>query len=223
MDRHITGVIHRATRAPIYPHRQLIKWSNDIAKDDGYCAACRPTPDGKPQGQYCMAPVYITRLGEWIGTYSENTGATRLTRAEMQRIAILQRKDECTIDEKMNWAMDGGNNTWGSIMRATYPSGSEWRDATDIQMIGAVFAGQWVEIVEHATFYTTLNGNKGMTPMSRIRTYQPHEWYDEYATQLVTAVTKDNVYYEEPRGLFRWPIYFGYREAWVFDRWLEPL
>lgn len=212
--------------APAYPRRKLITWAHPTAIADGYCAACRPKDDGTPQGQYSMAPVHIMEFKDgkwvWINTYSENTGSTRITNSEFQKIASLQIPDEKTVDQKMVWASDGGDDTWGQIIRATYP-GSDWRSATDIKMIAAVWAGQWVEVVERATFYTNLNGNKGMTPMSRIRTYQPHEWGEAYATQLVTAVTSENVYYERPKGYFHWPLWFGARQVWCFDRWLEAV
>lgn len=203
--------------------RQLIRWDNEIARIDGYCAACRPKEDGTPQGQYSMAPVHVTDLaGNWAGTYSENSLATRITNAEMLKIAALQTADTHSVSQKMNWAMDGGNNTWGQLMQATYNGGGDWQNATDIRMIAAVWAGQWVEVVERAEFITTLNDKREMTPMSRIRTYQPDEWHLPFATQLVTSVSDRNVYSEQPKGRFWWPIYFGNREAWVFDRWLEP-
>ncbi len=199
--------------------RQLIRWDHPVAIADAYCAACRPDDLGRAQGQYSMAPVHIPGTGN----YSENTNATPITNAEMRKIAALQIPDTYSVAQKMNWAMDGGNDTWGQIMRATYSGGNDWQNATNIRMIAAVWAGQWVEVVERAEFITTLNDKRETSKMSRIRTYQPDEWHLPFATQLVTSVTKENVYSEQPHGRFWWPIYFGNRAAWVFDRWLEPL
>ncbi len=201
--------------------RTLITWESDIAVNDGYCAACRPKDDGSPQGQFSMAPVHVTDLqGNWAGTYAENQIATRLTNSEMQKIMDMQTPDEKTIDQKANWAMFGGQNTWGAIMRASYPSGDRWREATDIRMIASVYAGQPVEVLERKVITTRFNGKAEVIPMWRIQTYPPSDWHLLGACQYVTAVTAKNTHYERPCGLFRMPIYFGNRLAWVFERWL---
>ncbi len=205
--------------------RQLITWENPIAWKYGYCAKCRPKPNGEPQGQYSHAPVHITdAAGQWVGTYSENTLATRITNQNMRRIAAQQAPDEYTVKSKMNYAMWGGQDTWGSIMRASYANGDDWMNAQDIRMIGAVWAGQWVEVLESKTMLTTLNGIREQSLMWRIKTYQPDEWGLPNAWQKVTSVNADNVHGEKPHGTFWFPIWLGAtRLSWVFDRWLEPI
>ena len=200
--------------------RQLITWESFIAIKDGYCSFCRPNDEGEAQAQYSMAPVYIPGTGN----FSENTNATPITNAQMLKIASLQfPNSQFTIDQQMNWAMDGGNNTWGQIMRASYLNGSLWRDATNIKMIAAVYAGETVEILEYRDILLRdFDGGIRMTPMARIRTFQPDEWGDEGSMQYVTAVTVNNKHGYSPKGMFRMPIYFGNREAWVFARWLKP-
>ena len=124
----------------------------------------------------------------------------------------------------MNYAMWGGQDTWGSIMRASYANGDDWMNAQDIRMIGAVWAGQWVEVLESKTMLTTLNGIREQSLMWRIKTYQPDEWGLPNAWQKVTSVNADNEHSEKPHGTFWFPVWLGVtRISWVFDRWLEPL
>jgi hypothetical protein len=202
--------------------RQLIRWDNPIAIADGYCASCRPI-DGEPIGQFTMCPMYITDLaGNWENTWSENQMATPLSNAEWLQISLLQTADEYTTSQKMNWLGWGGQNTWGAPIRATYPSGDKWMEATNIKLITAVYADQFVEIIGHQNLLINFNNKTEVVGLSQIRTYPPSEWDKPMATQFVTAVNANNEYQARPKGLVKLPIYFGNRLAWVFDRWLVP-
>jgi hypothetical protein len=201
---------------PNHTRRQLIRWDNPIAIQDGYSAQFRGNI-----GQFTMCPVYVTdQAGKWEGTWAENQMATPLTNDQMLQIAALQTADEFTVSQKMNWLMWGGTNTWGGPMKATYAKGSLWREATNIKMITAVYADEWVEVIGHQNLFVDFADKKEVVGLSEIKTYQPNEWTLPNATQKVTAVTDENVYQERPKGLVRLPIYFGNRRAWVFDRWL---
>jgi len=168
-----------------------------------------------------MAPVHVTDMsGFWAGTYAENQIATRLTNAEMLRISGLQTRDAYDIDQKMNWMMWGGRDTWGGVMRAAYQNGDRWREATNIRMIASVYAGQWVEIIGRANIKTRWDGQEQVIPMSEIKTYPPALWGRGNSMQVVTSVSADNVHSEQTKGIVRLPIYFGNRRAWVMDRWL---
>jgi len=170
-----------------------------------------------------MDPVYLTYLsGEWVGSWSHNNIATPLTNADLHRIASIQIPDAYSVDVKMNWLTDGGDGSWSAPLQAQWEqTRGTWHDAQNIKMIAAVYAGQWVEVLERTSFFIDFNGKKEVTPMSRIKAYNPDEWSLPFASQLVTEVDKDNVYGENPKGKVRLPIYFGSRVAWVMDRWLS--
>ena len=198
--------------------RTLIRWDNPIAVRDGYSATARGDADGNPQGQFSMAPVYVTdAAGAWVGSWSHNDNATKLTTTELHKIGALQIPDVASVDDKMRWALWHGDGEWGGVLAGKYDS--DWRNATDVRMIAAVYAGQVVEVIGHTIRTIVFGGHTETAGLSEIRTYQPHEWTPA-AVQLVTTVTKDNVYGENPRGKVRLPIYFGNRRAWVLDRWL---
>lgn len=207
----------------ISSRRRVIRWDNSIAIADGYSSFSKPDPNtGEPVGQFSYAPLFITEEdGTWEGTWSANQIATNLSNAQLLKIAELQIADEYTIDQKMNWLMDGGDGTWGAPIRATYDSSRNWRLATDIQMITAVYAGQCVETLEKKSFTVTFNGKTELIPMSRIRAFDSDLWKLPDASQLVSVVSNTNAYGERPKGLVKLPIYFGNRIAWIFDRWLE--
>jgi hypothetical protein len=119
----------------------------------------------------------------------------------------------------MNWLTKGGVGTWGNPIQAKYPKSDQWSLATDIKMIAAVYAGQPVEVIDHFSFTVNFNGKIESVPMSRIRTHPMSEWTRENCI-LVTAVNDQNQYYDRPQGYVRLPVWFGDRQAWVFDRWL---
>jgi hypothetical protein len=202
--------------------RKLIKWDNPIAIQDGYSVWSRMV-DGRLTGQFCMCPVYLTDAqGNWIGGWSANSSATTISHDEMLKISDLQKVDNFTIYQKMEWLMNGGTGEWGSPMKATWNQQSEtWKDAKDIKMIAAVYAGQWVQVIVKKNIKVTFNGSTSIIPMSQIKTFSPSEWNQPLASQLVTEVDRDNIPGENPKGVVRMPIYFGNRIAWIFDRWLE--
>lgn len=205
--------------------RQLIKWDNPIAIADGYSVWSRLV-NNQVTGQFGMCPVFITDLaGAWEHTWSSNALATSLTHDQYMQISRLQVPDaNNTVDDKMNWAAWGGTGKWGSVIKATWAEiGETWRDARGIQLLGTVYAGQLITVVERATLLIEFNGQTTWEPMVRIQAYDPEHWSDPFATQLVTTVNRFNEYGENPRGKVRMPIYFGRdRIGWMFERWLEP-
>jgi hypothetical protein len=221
MDKRITGILHRP---PASTRRTLIKWENPISIRDGYSVYARPDPiTGKPVGQFAFYTPYLidNTTGKWVGTWSANQAATILTLDQYLKIMSLQSYDSdgISLQQKVKWLTDGGNDTWGAPIRATYPDAASWALATNIKMIAAVYAGQPVEVVDHSSFTVLFNNKTETIPMSRIHTTPPAEWTRENM-MLVTAVNDSNVYYDRPQGLVRLPVWFGDRQAWLPDRWL---
>lgn len=204
------------------PQRQVIRWDNPISIADGYSVWAKLI-NGEPGGQFAFAPICITNATlDWIGTWSANQIATRLTNAQFLDISNHQRPDpQYTLKQKMNWAANGGDGNWGSPIRATYVDSAHWYAASEIQMITAIYADQWVEILNEYTFTLPFNGSRAPIEMYEIKTYQPDEWDHPLAFQEVTAVDAGNEFNYPPVGRVRLPIYFGAdRRAFVFKRWL---
>ena len=209
----------RITIERISPNvRTFIRWDNPIAIADGYCADARRV-DGELVGQFSMCPIYVTDSNNvWAGTWAENQIATRLTPLELQKIAALQEADNFTVDQKMNWLTASAvPNGWGSPINTR---GEDWEVATDIKMIASCYAGQPVTLTgETMERVITLNGRTNKETLHRIKTYSPAEW-SRANCQIVTAVSKDNVYTEQTRGKIILPVYFKNRRAWALGRWL---
>jgi hypothetical protein len=205
--------------------RTLIKWDNPIAIRDGYSSA-RPDPaTGLPIGQFCMCPLYITdQAGNWVKYWAENSLATRLTPADLQRIAALQVPDivngtAYSVKQKMAWLCAAGSSDgWGSPINTR---GEDYTVATDIKMITAVYAGQSVELTGETMYrMTDLQGNMIYEKLWRVKTFPPSQW-TRANSMLVTAVSKTNNYTENTKGKIFLPVWFGSdRIAWVLNRWL---
>ena len=196
----------------------LIHWDNPTAIRDGYCTDARRV-NGELIGQFCMAPIYVTDMADvWEGTWAENTMATRLTQNELHKIAALQEADEYTVNQKMGWLCAGiQSDGWGSPINT---KGEDWQTATDIKMITACYAGQPVTLTgETLIRRITLSGNTNMEKLHRVKTYPPAVW-TRANSQIVTAVSRNNVYTENTKGKIVLPMWFGDRKAFVLDRWL---
>jgi hypothetical protein len=208
------------------PRRKVILWDNPIAIADGYSVWSKPDPNtGEPIGQFAFAPIRVTDLNlQWTGTWSANSNIVRLTNEQMVFISTKQPIDGNTIKQKMNWVMDGGDGSWGAPIRASYTDSSHWMNATDIQMISAVYAGQWVEVLETRNFTINFNGKiETNVPMCLIKSYDPSQWNNPLAFQDVTAVDKGNEFNYPPVGRVKLPIWFGSDKlGWILQRWLEP-
>ena len=200
--------------------RTLIRWDNPIALADGYGAPNRLNPaTGLPIGQFAMCPLYITdQARTWVKSWAENSLATRLTPAELQKIASLQVPDTYTVKQKMGWLTAASDaQGWGSPINTR---GEDYTVATDIRMITAVYAGQPVELTgEQMTRSVEINGHTNFELLHRVKAFSPGQWTRANA-QLVTAVSRDNVYTEMTKGKIYLPLYYGDRQAWVLNRWL---
>jgi hypothetical protein len=202
----------------------LIRWDNQIALDDGYGTPNRLGADGKLVGQFCMSPVYVTdTLGNWAGTWAENTLGTKLTPAELLKIASLQIEDVVngvrhTVKSKMGWACAASiDSGWGSPINT---KGQDYDVATDIKMIPTCYAGQPVTLTgETMDRKITLNQRTNIERLYEVKTYQPHEWTRSNC-QTVTAVSASNVYTENTKGIIKLPVYAGNRRMWILERWI---
>jgi hypothetical protein len=201
--------------------RTLIRWDNPIAISDGYCTDARRV-NGELIGQFSMAPLYITHPdGEWVKSWAENSLATRLTPADLLKIASMQIADTYSVEQKMGWLCAASlSNGWGSPINT---KGEDYTVATDIRMITAVYAGQPVELTgESMTRTFDLNGNIKQELLWRVSARPPAAW-TRANCQTVTAVSKNNVYTTNTKGHIVLPLYYGDRKAYVLDRWLVPL
>lgn len=221
MDRHITGVLRRASAPPASQlYRTLIKWSSSIAIRDGYGTPNRLNPStGQPVGQFAMCPVYLTHPdGTWVKSWAENSLATILTPTDLQRIAAMQVPDTYTVKQKMAWLCAASAvNGWGSPINTL---GQDYDVATSVRMITAVYAGQPVELTGEKMVRTIeINGNSNFELLHRVKVYNPSQW-TRANCQLVTAVSAQNNYTEFTKGRIVLPVYFGDRPAYVMERWL---
>lgn len=208
--------------------RQLKRWGQDqIMIDDTYSVYKRPI-NGNIVGQFQVIQLWmLDENGEWVGDWSANQTASDITNAEMLRIADLQIPDEYSLDAKMNTLMLGGNGRWGCPMRANYPSGSQWRTATNIQQISGVYGGQTIEVLERRTFQNVpWQGQvESSVPMSRIRVFTDSDWGKTHATHpelvhIVTVADNQDNYGERFKGIVYLPLITKTQSCWVFDRWL---
>lgn len=189
------------------PHRTVRKWGAAGMVADTYSATVR-TINGQPVGQFGLVQVYQLVNGVYIGDMSANTTFCNISHSEMLAIADLQTADEYSVDTKMNWLTNGGSGAWGCPMSCT----GDWQTATDGKLIGAVYAGQPLEVLEQRTFTNVRwNGKiEAEVPMSRIK---------PGTLQKVTVVDQADRYGEKPKGIVWLPLKFR-GEAWIFDRWL---
>lgn len=214
--------------------RRLKKWGQ-FREGDSYSVYERLVDrddDGEVDdtiGQFSLIQLYmLDEDGEWIGGWSANQEAANLSNSDMLKIAALQVPDEFSLDAKMNTLMFGGSDKWGCPMRATYSSGANWRNATNIKQISAAYAGQLVEILETRTFYNVpwQDRVEASVPMSRIKVFTPADWGKTHFTNpeivhIVTVVDDNDIYGERLKGIVYLPLITKTQSCWVFDRWLE--
>ena len=198
--------------------RFVKKWELPEMQADSYSATVRTalnpqTGQWEPVGQFgLVSVVQFDAAGNWIGDMSANSTFCNISTLELLYIASLQTADTFTVDQKMNWLLWGGEGTWGAPMRGTWLKGQTWRDAKNVKMIGAVYAGQPVTLTgEQRVFRLPWNGKTEDVPMSRIKTG---------TLQKVTVVDRANRYGEEPKGVIWLPLKFRTNSVWIFDRWL---
>lgn len=212
--------------------RTLKRWAQDaIMTQDSYDVNQRlvydpATGQWKVQGQFSGLDVYqINADGIYIGDMSQNGTWVSLSNADIHKIAALQVADAFTVKQKMEWLLKD-NMEWGSVMRCNLFGA--WEQAQNIQMIGAVWAGQKVEVLEQRTFPDVLfEGVRANVPMSRIRTFNRQtDWektrdtlLEECIVQKCTAVSDTNGVIE-PKGIIYLPLITRTASVWVFDRWL---
>lgn len=163
--------------------------------------------------------------GQYIGDMSANNVGPTLNHSDMQKIAALQIEDEYSIDAKMEWCTFGGQDRWGGVMRI--PGGGNWSTAPVVRMVGCVWAGNIVEVLEQRTFHNVLyNSVRGDVNMSRIRTFNPlTDWGKTFATDphiihSVMAVGRDDIEHK-PKGNIYLPLLFRYPSVWIFDNLLK--
>ena len=164
-------------------------------------------------GQFgLVSVVQFDAAGNWIGDMSANTTFCNISTLELLYIASLQKPVQYTLDQIMGWLMWGGEDTWGAPMRGAWLKGQTWRDAKNVKMIGAVYAGQPVTLTgEQRVFRLPWNGKTEDVPMSRIKTG---------TLQKVTVVDRANRYGEEPKGVIWLPLKFRTNSVWIPNRWL---
>ena len=188
--------------------RIVKKWELPEMQADSYDAKLRGDV-----GQFgLVSVVQFDAAGNWIGDMSANTTFCNISTLELLYIASLQKPVQYTLDQIMGWLMWGGEDTWGAPMRGAWLKGQTWRDAKNVKMIGAVYAGQPVTLTgEQRVFRLPWNGKTEDVPMSRIKTG---------TLQKVTVVDRANRYGEEPKGVIWLPLKFRTSSVWIFDRWL---
>ena len=188
--------------------RIVKQWELPEMQADSYDAKLRGDV-----GQFgLVSVVQFDAAGNWIGDMSANTTFCNISTLELLYIASLQKPVQYTLDQIMGWLMWGGEDTWGAPMRGAWLKGQTWRDAKNVKMIGAVYAGQPVTLTgEQRVFRLPWNGKTEDVPMSRIKTG---------TLQKVTVVDRANRYGEEPKGVIWLPLKFRTSSVWIFDRWL---
>lgn len=197
--------------------RQLRPWGDPVMFADTYSVFVR-TINGQPIGQFSMVvPYMLDKSGNWLGDWSANTLSMPITHDQIMQIASIQVADDYTVDQKMGWLNGGGDGKWGFPMKSSL----EWEIATDLRLIGAIWAGQWVEIIDHAVFTVNFNGKFETIPMSRIKTFDdwPNLSRKHPQVQEVTAVDKQDSPIL-PKGHIWMPVLLKGASNWVFDRWL---
>jgi hypothetical protein len=135
----------------------------------------------------------------------------------------MQIPDDYNVEQKMQWLTWSGVDSWGAPMRI--PGGGDWKTAPAVQMIGAVWAGNMVEVLERRSFIVRYNGVLDDVPMSRIRTFTRADFGKSYATDphivhnVLAVGGTDKPHYA--KGKIYLPLIFKYASVWTFDRWLE--
>jgi hypothetical protein len=190
--------------------RTLKKWSEltdplDLAE----FSSARGAPEGQTLPQQEIYTPLLLNNGVWIGSWSVNGNSPAITNADLQRIASMQKADSYSVSDKMTHITAGGSGKWGQAIMATYAPSPNWIAAKDIRMNLCVYAGNRVEILERKVMTVDTFGT---VPMVRIKT-----GWDQ--VHVYTAVTRDNVHYEEVKGRIVLPLYPKY-DWWLKESWL---
>lgn len=198
--------------SPVSDIRVMKLWS-ELNPDDGFSSA-RGQPEGKTAGQQALYTPYLVKDGVWAGSWGANQNSPFISNADVLRVGGLQRADEVSVDIKMAYIMAGGTNSWGQAIRATFPSSSRWREATNIQMNQVVYAGNKVEVLERKVMNIDTFGT---VPMLRIKT-----GWDQ--VHIYTGVTDSNAHIWKSKGYVYLPLLpkTGY-DWWILERWTKPL
>lgn len=195
-----------ATQSPLNL-RTLKGWDDHVMMADGFSAFARPDATGNPIGQFALVTPYIVRGGAWVGTWSSNSNAYKLTPAQVEAIQAMQVANGFTLKQKWGWLTYGGADTWGAPLRIA-PDGT-------VKIIAAVYAGNPVEVLERRDILLSFNGAAGMVSMSRIRT-------GFSVVHDVTTVDRNNTFYmQTPVGIVKLPLFANSDEWWLMDRWLR--
>lgn len=178
--------------------------------------------DGVDQFEYIK--VYqLDETGKYIGDMSANNIGATLSHADVVKIADMQIEDEFTVSQKMAWCTFGDQPRWGGVMRVM--EDYTWQNSPQVRIVGCVYAGNLVEVLETRTFPNVLYDNvRADVPMIRIRTFTDADWGKTFASDphlihSVHAVGRDDIEHK-PKGNVYLPLIFPHDSVWVFDRWL---
>lgn len=229
MERNLTGTLHREAVAPASDIRTLKPWAYDAGMiADNYSVTKRLVlinGEWVAIGQFSLINLYMEDANGWVNTWSANELFSELTHDELMKIKALQIADEYSVDTKMGWLTNGGptGTKWISPMRL--PDGGDWRTANRIQMIGATYAGEKVEVIDRQEKTISFNGKTETVWMVRINTFKPSDWGKTWFThphlvQRVTAVDSgDGVI--KPKGIIYLPLITRHASCWILERWLK--
>ena len=193
--------------------RALRKWSEltdplDVAE----FSSARGAPEGQTLPQQEIYAPYLMIVGKWVGSWSVNGNSPEISNADLQRIASMQVADSFSVDAKMTHITAGGKAEWGQAIMATYTPSSNWKAATNIRMNQCPYGGNTVEVLERRVMTVDTYGT---VPMVRIKT-----GWD--CVHVYTAVTRDNVHYEQVKGRIVLPLLARAGcEWWILERWLK--
>ncbi len=193
--------------------RTLLKWSElTDPQDIAEFSSARGAPAGTTLPQQAIYTVLLLKAGVWIGTWSVNDNSVTITNDDLRKIGAMQITDTFTPDAKMSHVTGAGSGKWGQAIKATYTPTSNWRAAVNIRMNQTVYAGNQVTVLERRVMDIDTFGT---VPMLRIAT----GWNQVH---LYTAVTKENVYYEEVKGRIYLPLLAraGW-DWWILERWTK--
>lgn len=206
---------------------QLKGWGADMAAFD--YSVMRKLVNGKPMGQFShYVPVFLDAGGQQIINFSANQFFSTLNNAEWLKILALQIADEKTVAQKAGWLTNGGDGQWGSPMRALYANSAAYRTPATVDLIGALWAGQQVEILESRTF-PKIQYNNDMVftnvTLHRVRTFTDADWGKTFFTHpqivpMLSAVDGGDKPIK-PQGTIYMPVIFRRAAScWVFREWL---
>ncbi len=187
---------------PPAPAFRLKRW-DEIDIKWGYSTSVRLV-NGQRVGQFSLIqPLIEDTANNTFGIGSANDNSCPI---DLGKIEALQVADDFTVRQKMGWltapAVDNG---WGSPINTV---------KVPPRMIGAVWAGQPITILEKRVLPYKLHGISMRASCSRIAM----GWN---VLQKVTAVDKNDVYTDRPKGVIWLPIVSRANwRFWVPDEWI---